>query len=121
MASLISAPWARVRGTNEHDGGVLFECLCYPCFASNVISSWSPGLPISLPEGVPSRNGGRSDLALIERALYRILKTQYGAPLDINEAITAVRSEGMIFKTRKEEEIALLDSWRRRDKTSQAG
>jgi hypothetical protein len=49
------------------------------------------------------------------KVLYRVLRTQYEPLLDPVEAITAVRSEGIIFKTHKEEYIALLDIWRRRN------
>lgn len=54
-------------------------------------------------------------LAVRSKVLFCVWKTQYGDLLDISEAITAVRSEGLLFRTRKEEAIALLDSWRRKD------
>ncbi|CAG8057669.1 unnamed protein product [Penicillium olsonii] len=40
---------------------------------------------------------------------------QLGEELDLAEALTAVRSKGIQFTTRRESAIALLDTWRRRD------
>ncbi|KAJ5174469.1 uncharacterized protein N7482_000346 [Penicillium canariense] len=44
-----------------------------------------------------------------------ILKRQYGALLDLPEAILAIRSKGLFFFENKEKVIALLDTWRRRE------
>lgn len=52
-------------------------------------------------------------LAVRQPVLCSILKTQYDALLDLPEAITAVRSEGLSFHSHKEEAICLLDTWRR--------
>ena len=48
-----------------------------------------------------------------------VLKAQYGDLLDLPEAITAVRSQGLLFQDHKEEAIALLDAWRRPEEISE--
>lgn len=49
-------------------------------------------------------------IKLLERHLY----DQYGDSLDLAEALTVIRSEGVHFMRQKEDAIALLDRWRRR-------
>lgn len=52
-------------------------------------------------------------IAVRQPLLCNILKIQFGSILDLSEAITAVRSEGLSFHSHKEEAICLLDTWRR--------
>lgn len=54
-----------------------------------------------------------------QEVLCCILNRQYGVLLDLPEAITAVRSEGLLFQGHKEKAIALLESWRRRKEISE--
>lgn len=57
----------------------------------------------------------RAYLAVRQDVLEHTLARQYGHLLDQAEALTAVRSKSMYFKNRKDDAIALLDIWRRRD------
>lgn len=50
-------------------------------------------------------------IKLLEWHLY----DQYGDSLDLAEALTAIRSTGAHFTRQKEDAVALLDRWRRRD------
>jgi hypothetical protein len=45
---------------------------------------------------------------------------QYGAILDLSEAITAIRSKGLLLEYHKDQAIVVLDNWRRRGETRQS-
>jgi len=50
-----------------------------------------------------------------QELLEYLVKQQYSGFLDLAEALTAIRSKGVNFTFQRENAIALLDSWRRRD------
>ncbi|OQD77509.1 hypothetical protein PENDEC_c002G05185 [Penicillium decumbens] len=54
-------------------------------------------------------------LAVRQELLEYLVKQQYSGFLDLAEALTAIRSKGVNFTFQRENAIALLDSWRRRD------
>ncbi|KAJ5086602.1 hypothetical protein NUU61_007909 [Penicillium alfredii] len=56
-----------------------------------------------------------SYLAARQGVLGCLVKRQYNGFLDIAEALTAIRSEGLHFTLQRENAISLLDQWRRRD------
>lgn len=56
-------------------------------------------------------------LSVRQQVLSCILQTQHGELF--GEAIAVVRSHGLFFENRKEEAIALLDTWRRREEISE--
>lgn len=49
-----------------------------------------------------------------QEVLACLVKRQYTGPLDLVEALTAVRSKGVLFGYQTENAISLLDNWRRR-------
>lgn len=54
-------------------------------------------------------------LAVRQEVLEQVLARQYGYLLDQAEALIAVRSKGMYFGYQRDDAVALLDIWRRRD------
>lgn len=59
-------------------------------------------------------------LTVRHELLHNILKEQYGAILDLSEAITAIRSKGLHLQYHEDQAIAILDNWRRRGETRQS-
>jgi hypothetical protein len=54
-----------------------------------------------------------------QNVLHNILRRGYGEFLDLSEAITAIRSKGLLLEHHEEEAIGLLDRWRRREEIRQ--
>jgi hypothetical protein len=59
-------------------------------------------------------------LTIRTELLHKLLKEQYGAILDLSEAITAIRSKGLLLEHYEEQAIAVLDNWRRRGEIRQS-
>lgn len=62
-----------------------------------------------------SREYHQAYLAVRPEVLESLVKRQYTGFLDLAEALTAVRSQGVHFSSRREDAIFLLDRWRRRN------
>ncbi|KAJ5578636.1 uncharacterized protein N7459_007600 [Penicillium hispanicum] len=60
-------------------------------------------------------------LAVRQELLEYLVHQQYSGFLDLAEALTVVRSQGLYFSSYKESAISLLDCWRRRNETHSLG